>query len=120
MLWELLGSDVERVESIGAIGVVFEKVFLGLRVLLHGLVLSEAVAPAFDPGRLDGQYQVIVVLTVEERHESLLAGETLVDEQVLLIMAHRVSEIDVIDLPSMALKLVNDDITEVLVIHGIV
>ena len=120
MLWKLLASDVERVESIGAIGSVFEKVFLGLRVLFHRLVLSETVAPAFDTGRLDGQYQVIIVLTVEERHEPLLAGEALVDEQILLIMAHRVSEIDVIDLPSMALKLVNDDIAEVLVVHGIV
>ena len=120
MLWELLTTYVKRVESIGAVCAVFEEVFLGLRVLLHGLVLSETVAPAFDTGRLDGQYQVIVVLTVEERHEPLLAGEALVDEQVLLIMAHRVTEIDVIDLPSMALKLMNDDIAEVLVIHGVV
>ena len=44
MLWELLAADVERVEGIGAVGTVFEKVFLGLRLLLHGLVIAESVA----------------------------------------------------------------------------
>ena len=44
MLWELLAVDVQRIEGIGAVGTVFEKVFFGLRLLLHGLVLSEAIA----------------------------------------------------------------------------
>ena len=44
MLWELLAADIERVEGIGAVGTVFEEVFLGLRLLLHGHVLAEAVA----------------------------------------------------------------------------
>ena len=44
MLWKLLAADIERVEGIGAIGTVFEKVFFGLRLLLHRLVLAEAVA----------------------------------------------------------------------------
>lgn len=28
MLWELLAADIERIEGIGAIGAVFEKVFV--------------------------------------------------------------------------------------------
>ena len=44
MLWELLAVDVERIEGIGAVGTVFEKVFFGFRLLLHGLVLAEAIA----------------------------------------------------------------------------
>ena len=44
MLWELLAADVEGVEGIGAVGTVFEKVFFGLRLLLHRLVLAESVA----------------------------------------------------------------------------
>lgn len=40
-MWELLAADVESVEGIGA---VFDKVFFGLRLLLHRLVLAEAVA----------------------------------------------------------------------------
>ena len=44
MLWKLFAADVERVEGIGAVGTVFEEVFLGLRLLLHGFVLAEAVA----------------------------------------------------------------------------
>uniref|UniRef100_UPI003FEFFBD0 hypothetical protein n=1 Tax=Prevotella sp. TaxID=59823 RepID=UPI003FEFFBD0 len=44
MLWEPLAADVEHIEGIGAVGTVFEEVFFGLRLLLHGLVLAEAVA----------------------------------------------------------------------------
>lgn len=36
MLLELLAADIERVEGIGAVGSVFEKVFFGFRLLLHG------------------------------------------------------------------------------------
>ena len=46
MLWKLLAADIERIEGIGAVGMVFEKVFFGLRLLLHRLVLAEAVAPS--------------------------------------------------------------------------
>ena len=44
MLGELFAADIEGVEGIGAVGTVFEKVFFGLGLLLHGLVLAEAVA----------------------------------------------------------------------------
>ena len=44
MLWEFLAADIEGVEGICVAGSVFEKVFFGLRLLLHRLVLAEAVA----------------------------------------------------------------------------
>ena len=44
MLWKLLAADIECFEGIGAVGSVFEKVFFGLGLLLHRLVLAEAVA----------------------------------------------------------------------------
>ena len=44
MLWKLLAADIERVEGIGAVGTVFEKVFFGFRLLFYGLVLAEAIA----------------------------------------------------------------------------
>ena len=44
MLWELIAADIECFEGIGAVGSVFEKVFFGLGLLLHRLVLAEAVA----------------------------------------------------------------------------
>ena len=44
MLWKLFAANVEGVEGIGAVGTVFEEVFFGLRLLLHGLVLAESVA----------------------------------------------------------------------------
>ena len=44
MLWKLLSAGIERVEGIGAVGSVFEKVFFGLGLLLHRLVFAEAVA----------------------------------------------------------------------------
>lgn len=44
MLWKLFSAGIERVEGISAVGSVFEKVFFGLGLLLHRLVLAEAVA----------------------------------------------------------------------------
>ena len=44
MLWELFAANVEGVEGIGSVGTVFEEIFFGLRLLLHGLVLAESVA----------------------------------------------------------------------------
>ena len=68
MLWELLAADVEGVEGIGAVGTVFEKVFFGLRLLLHTFVLAEAVTTTLHSCGLDGEDKVIIVLAVEERH----------------------------------------------------
>ena len=79
MLWELLAADIEGVEGIGAVGAVLQEVFFGLGLLLHGFVFAEAVASALHAGGLNGKDEVIVVLAVEVRHETLLAGEALVD-----------------------------------------
>ena len=43
MLWELLAADIEGVEGIGAVGAVFEEVFLGFGLFLHGFVLAELI-----------------------------------------------------------------------------
>ena len=120
MLWELLAADVKGVEGIGAVGTVFEKVFFGLRLLLHRLVLTEAVATTLHSCGLNGEDKVIVVLTVEVRHQALLPGKTLVDEKVFLIVSHRVAEVHVNDLPSVALELMDYHPVEVLVVYGIV
>ena len=42
VLWELLAADVEGIEGIGAVGMVFEKVIFGLLLFLHTFVLAEA------------------------------------------------------------------------------
>ena len=120
MLGEFLAADVESVEGIGAVGAVFEQVLLGLGEFFTAFVLAEAVATASDPGGLDCENEVIVVLSVEERHEALLSCEALVDEKVFLIVAHRVSDVDGFDLPAVPFKFVGDDPTEVLLVDGIV
>ena len=120
MLWELLAADIEGVEGIGAIGAVFEKVFFGLRLLLHTFVFAEAVATSLHSCGLDGEDKVIVVLAVEVRHQALLPGKTLVDKEILFIVAHRVAEIHVNDLPSVTLELVADHPVKILVVHGII
>ena len=120
MLWELLAADIEGVEGIGAVGTVFEKVFFGLRLLLHGLVFTEAVATSLHSCGLDGEDKVIVVLAVEVRHQALLPGKALVDEKILFIVSHRVAEVHVNDLPSVALELMYYHPMEILVVYGIV
>ncbi len=44
VLREFLAADIQRIEGIGAVRSVFEEVFLGLRIFLHGLVFPEPVA----------------------------------------------------------------------------
>ena len=59
-------------------------------------------------------------MAVEVRHKALLPGKTLVDEKIFLIVSHRVAEVHVNDLPSVALELMDYHPVEVLVVHGIV
>ena len=47
---ELFAADVESIESIGAVGAVFEQVFLRLGKFLARLVFLEAVATIGDTG----------------------------------------------------------------------
>ena len=67
MLWELLAADIERIEGIGAIGSMFEEVFFGLRLLLHGFVLAEAVAL-----ELMGGYPMVLIRTAHRQTRYLL------------------------------------------------
>ncbi len=92
MLRELLTADIQRIEGVRSVRAMFQQVFLRLRLLLHGLVLAESVSPPLHSSRLDGEDKVIVILSVEERHQALLACKALVDEEVFLIMSHRVAQ----------------------------
>ena len=47
---EFFAAYVKSVESIGAVGAVFEQVFLRLGELFAGLILAEAVATIGDTG----------------------------------------------------------------------
>ena len=120
LLRELFAANIQGIKSVRAVGTVFEEVFFGLGKLLSGFVFVEAVAPVQYSSRLNGEDKIIVILTVEKRHESLLALESLVDEQILLIVAHWVAQIDILDCPAVTLKLVNDNPPKILCINGIV
>ena len=96
MLRKLLASDIQRIESIRAVGTMLQQVLFRLRLFLHRLVFPESVASSFDPCRLNSEYQVIVILSIKERHQSLLTSKALIDEQVFLIVTHRISEIHIV------------------------
>ena len=59
-------------------------------------------------------------MAVEIRHEPLLASKALVDEQILFIMAHGVAKVNIVYIPAMSFKLMDDYPMKVLVVHGIV
>ncbi len=99
MLRELLTSDIQGVKSIRSVGAVFEKILFRLGVLLVVFVLAETKTATIHLRCLNSEDQIIVVLAVEERHEPLLPYEYLVDEQVLLIMLHRIAEIQLMIQP---------------------
>ena len=87
---------------------MFQQVLFSFCQLFTGFVLVKSIAPTANASRLNSEDKVIVILTVEERHEPLLPCESLVDEQVFLIMSHRISEIHVNDRPATAFKLMDD------------
>lgn len=70
LLRELFAPNVQGIKSVRAVGTVFEEVFLGLGKLLSGFVFVEAVAPVQYSGRLNGEDKIIVILTVEKRHQT--------------------------------------------------
>jgi len=45
---------------------------------------------------------------LKKGHKALLASEALVDEQIHLVVAHRVVKVDGLHLPAVAFKLVDD------------
>ena len=96
---KFLTAYVECIESVGAVSAVFEEVFFRLGKFLAAFVLAETVAAAAHAGCLNGEDKVVVILSVEERHKALLAGKTLVDEQIFLIVPHWIAEIDRLDSP---------------------
>ena len=120
MVREFLAAYVKSVEGIGAVGAVFEQIFLGLGELFARLILAEAVAAIADTGGLDCQNQVFVVRAVEERHEALLSGKRLVDEKIFLIVSHGITEVNRFDAPTVPFKFVPNSPVEVLVVDGIV
>ena len=120
MVRKFLAADVEGIESIGAVGAVFEEVFFRLGKFFAGLILSEAVASVGHTGRLDGEDKVFIVRAVDERHEPLLSGKGVVDEKILLVVVHRVSEVHGLDTPAVPLELLYHVIMEVLVVDSIV
>ena len=82
---KFLAADVESIKSVGAVGAVFEEVFFRFGKFLAAFVFAETVAAAAHAGCLNGEDKVVVILSVEERHKALLAGKTLVDEQIFLL-----------------------------------
>ena len=119
MIREFFAPNIERIKGICAVGAVFEEVFLRLGKFLTTFVLSETVAAAAHAGCLNCEDKVVVILSVEERHKALLAGKTLVNEKVFLIVPHGIAEIDRLDSPAVAFKLVDYHPTEVLFVDGI-
>lgn len=96
VLRELLTADIQHIKSIYAVGTMLQQVLFRFRLFLHRLVFSEAVASTFYPCRLNSEYQVIVILSIKERHQALLPSKALIDEQVFLIVTHRISEIHIV------------------------
>ena len=64
MLGKFLATDVERIESIGSVGAMFEKILLRFGILLIAFVLAESEAATIDLCCLDGKDEIVVVLAV--------------------------------------------------------
>ena len=98
---------------------MFEQILFALGKFLATFILVKAIAAAAHSGCLNGEDKVVVILSVEEWHQALLAGKALIDEKVFLIVPHGIAEIDCLDSPAVAFKLMDDHPTEVLFVDGL-
>ena len=73
MLRELFTPNIQRIESISAIGTMLQQVLLRFGILLRGLVFAKVISSAFHASRLHRKNKVIIILAVEVWHEPLLA-----------------------------------------------
>lgn len=78
-MWELLRTDIKRIERICAVRAVFKQVLFRLFQLLTAFVLAETVATSHNACCLNGKDKVIVIQPIEEQHQPLLAGKALID-----------------------------------------
>ena len=104
---ELLTTNIQCVKSVSTICSMLQKRLFAFGQLLASLIFSETISAASDPGGLDCENEVVVVLTVEEWQKALLAGKTLIDEKIFLIVPHGIAEIDCLDSPAVAFNPLN-------------
>ena len=78
------------------------------------LSLRKPLRPRLTPADWMARIRLGLLLRLKKGHKALLTSEALVDKQILLIVAHRVAEIDRFYLPAVAFKRVDDYPTEVL------
>lgn len=115
ILGVLFTPDAESVKSIRPVGAVLKTVFLSLPEFLAALVLATVV----DPGGLNRDEQVLVVLPVDHRHQLGLPGKHAVDKEMLDQMVHGGTDVDLGDKPSVRTESVDYDRPECLVIDRI-
>ena len=68
MLRKLLTPNIQRIESIRAIGAVLQQVLLRFRILLCRLVFAKTISTTFHASRLHRKNKVIIILAVEVNH----------------------------------------------------
>ena len=68
MLRKLLTPNIQRIESIRAIGAVLQQVLLRFRILLCRLVFAKTVSTTLHTSRLHRKNKVIIILSVEVNH----------------------------------------------------
>lgn len=100
ILRELGAADVEGIESVRAICAVLQEVFFCFGKFLSAFVLAEAVPATRNACRLECQDKIFIVLSVDERHEFPATGKGFVYLKILLVVLHRVADIDILYLPN--------------------
>ena len=64
---EFRATNIQRIESVSAIGAVLQEVFLRFRKFLPSLIFVEAVPATTNACRLQCQDKIFIVLPVDER-----------------------------------------------------
>lgn len=68
MLRKLLTPNIQRIESISAIGTMLQQVLLRFGILLRGLVFAKAISSAFHASRLHRKNKDTICLLLSREH----------------------------------------------------
>lgn len=119
-IWEILTPDIEGVKSICAVRAQFESVIFRLGKFFAALIFVESSSATSNTGRLNSENEVIVILTVEIRRQTVLSCKTVVDKVVFLLMSHRITERGCYYVPTAFSELVNNSVAEIHGVDGVV
>ena len=107
-------ADVERIKGIGDVGSVLQWAFFGLREFLRAFILTVII----HTGIIHRDEKIFTVDFVEMWFQTFLTSASLCEGKMSFALVHRLTDVDIVHLPSAFLEGMDDDPSVVFIING--